>query len=103
MGILSAVLLYVLAANFSDTDVETNRYRILGLSVGVGVVDAVLGRLIGSSVVWVAIWAADFLLIAAGLQYWCGTSRNQALKVAGMFLGIRVILAIALIFISSRI
>jgi hypothetical protein len=97
MGALSAALLYILASIFSETDVETHRWRIFAVALGIGLLEFVLTRLLVGWLWSLFILLVIVLLIAGALTYWCGTPRKQALKIAGIYTGIRVALGIAVI------
>jgi hypothetical protein len=102
MGALGAALLYILVSVFSDTDVETHRWRILGIALGAGVFETALSHWLSGPIWMLPILLVEVVLIALALVYWCGTPRNEALKVTGIFTGIRVALGVAIALIWGR-
>jgi hypothetical protein len=100
MGALGAALLYILVSVLTDVDAEQYRWRILGLALGVGLFEALLNHVLPGLLWSLIIILVEVLLIALVLMYWCATPRKQALKVAGIFTGVRVGLAIAIAMFS---
>ena len=98
MGALGAAILYILVSTLSETDVETHRWRILGVALGAGVFETVLSHYLPGLVWALVILLVEVLLIAFALAYWCSTPRKQAIKIAGIFTVIRIALAIGIAF-----
>jgi hypothetical protein len=103
MGILGAIILYVLVSTMSDADVEANRWRILGVVLGIGVVEFLLSRILVGWVWGLVMLLVEMGLIALALTFWCGVPRKQALKIAGVYTGIRIAIGIALILVLPRV
>jgi hypothetical protein len=96
MGALGAALLYILVSVFTETDVEIYRWRILGVALGAGAFEMLLTHYLPGLLWALLILFVEVILIALALVYWCGTVRKQALKVAGIFTGVRIALGIAI-------
>jgi hypothetical protein len=90
---ITAVLLYILIAEFGGISASDNRWKILGLVAGVIVLEALTRAVADSwliSLVAVAVVAA---ILAMALVLWLKVERIAALKVAGLFFSIRLALA----------
>jgi hypothetical protein len=96
---LAVAILYMLVSVFSETDVETHRWRIFALAIGVGAVEYALTRFLVGWIWSLAILMLSVVLISLGLIYWCGTSRNQAIKIAGIYTAVRIGLAVVIILV----
>jgi hypothetical protein len=96
MGALGAAILYIFVSMFSDTDVEAHRWRILGIALGAGAFEMILSYLLPGLIWALLILLVEVLLIALALVYWCGTPRKQAIKVTGIFTGVRLALGIGI-------
>jgi hypothetical protein len=103
MGILGAIILYVLVSTMSDADVEANRWRILGVVLGIGVIEFLLSRVLVGWVWGLVMLLVEIGLITLALISWCGVPRKQALKIAGVYTGIRIAIGIALILVLPRV
>jgi hypothetical protein len=102
MGALGAVLLYIIVLTFSDTDAAANRWRILGIALGAGAFEVVLSHLLPGLLWTLLLLIVEVALIALALVKWCGTPRSQALKVTGIFTGVRVGIGIVLAILWPR-
>jgi hypothetical protein len=103
MGALGAAILYILVSTLSETDVEAHRWRILGVALGAGLFETVLSHILPGFVWALVILIVEVLLIAFALAHWCSTPRQQAIKVAGVFTGIRIVFAIGIaLFFGPR-
>jgi uncharacterized membrane protein len=96
---LAAAILYMLVSVFSETDVETHRWRIFAIAIGAGLLEYALTRFLIGWVWSLAILLLSVVLISVGLTYWCGTPRKQAIKVAGIYTAIRVGLGVLIILV----
>jgi hypothetical protein len=103
MGAIGAAILYILVSIFSDTDVEAHCWRILGIALGAGAFEIVLSHLLPGLIWALVILLVEVLLIALALVYWCGTPRKQAIKVTGIFTGVRLALGIGVALLWPRV
>lgn len=103
MGALGAALLYIFVSIFSDTDVETNRWRILGIALGAGAFETVLSHLFPGPLWALLILIVEVLLVALALVSWCGTPRRQAIKVTGIFTGVRIAIGVGIALLWPRV
>jgi hypothetical protein len=103
MGILGAIILYMLVSTMSDADVEANRWRILGVVLGIGVIEFLLARVLVGWVWGLAMLLVEIGVITLALTFWCGVPRKQALKIAGVYTGIRIAIGIVLILVLPRV
>ena len=100
---LSAAILYALVSIFSETDVETYRWRIFAVAIGTVAVEFALTKVL-SGLIWdIVIMLMSVLIVCLGLVYWCKTPRKQALKIAGIYALIRLGLAVGLFFLFRRV
>lgn len=103
MGIaIFAAFLYILVAKYGEIIVEDVRLRILGIALGTlaleGVAQHYLPGLLWAflSVLVVAV------LIALTLIHWCKVPKPAALKIVGIFTGVRLAIGIALIVFMAQ-
>jgi xanthine/uracil permease len=96
---LAAAILYMLVSVFSETDVETHRWRIFAIAIGAGVLEYVLTKFLTGWVWALVILLLSVVLIGVALTYWCGTPRKQAIKIAGTYTAIRIGLGVLLILV----
>ena len=99
LGALNAVLPYILVSVFSDAVASSVRWRILIIAVGSALIEAVLARLFPNIWAAVAILLGIVALVSIALIFWCAVPRRQALKIAGIYVGVRIALGAALILI----
>jgi xanthine/uracil permease len=96
---LAAAILYMLVSVFSETEVETRRWRIFAVAIGVGLIEYALTKLLSGWVWALAILLLSVVLISVALTYWCGTPRKQAIKIAGIYTAIRIGLGVVIILV----
>lgn len=96
MGIVSAVLFYILIAVITDRSAEEQRGRIFVACLLMGGVLTVLSRSV-SGLVGLMIWVAVGLSLAVvTLVFWIRVERGDAFRIAGWWIGIQVALAFVL-------
>jgi hypothetical protein len=100
--IINAVLLYVLVTTLGDSSEASTRWKVLVIAVGVAVGEAAVSRYV-SGLWWaIALIVLSTAIVASALELWCKLARAAALKVAAIFMGVRIALAAILIFVASR-
>ncbi len=88
MGLINAVVLYVLVSVFSSGTESSARWKILLIALGTGLLQAVLVRLVPGLGGALTAMLVSFGLIIVALIYWCAVERKPALKIASTYLGI---------------
>ena len=101
MGALNAVILYVLVSMLSEGGASEYRWRILIIAVGSVLLETVLLRLFEGWLWALAILVGVVLFVTAALILWCATPRKQALKIAGLYTGIRIAIGVVLILVAG--
>ena len=100
MGIVSAIGLYILVSIFSSGTESDARWKILAIAFGAGVVQAAILGVLPSIVGLLLAVVISAALIIAALVFWCGVERKPALKIAGSYFGLCVLLGIVMAFLS---
>ena len=101
MGILSAILLYILVAIFSPGVERQARFKILGTAIAAALASQDLVHLIPNLVGYMCSIALAVAVVVTLLTLWCGVKRKVALKIAAIYMGALVALSIGVTFLAS--
>lgn len=104
---LSALFLYVLTASFVEMpefgeERASFRWKIFLLGLGVPLAELVLLRWAGHALWAIPIVIAVAVLLAVALIYLCGINRGKAIKIAGIFQGVRLAVGVILAVLAQR-
>ncbi len=103
MGIIiNAIILYVLVSVLGDSTEASTRWKVLGIAAALVVIETAVSMNTTNVVVPFVLLALTSAGVALALITWCRLSRAKAIKIAAIFLGIRVVLAIGAVWLISR-
>jgi hypothetical protein len=103
MGIiLNAVVLYILVSTLGDSSDDSTRWKVLVIVVALVAIEGALSSRITHIVESLGLVILTTTGIALALVTWCKLSRPAAIKIAAIFLGFRIVLAVGAIWLISR-
>ncbi len=85
MYIVSALGLYILVSIFASGKESDARWKILGIAVGSGLLQAWLAQLTPGVAGLLAVLVLPLGFIAAALIFWCGVERVPAFKIVASY------------------
>jgi hypothetical protein len=99
VGVLGAVGLYILVSIFSSGTESDARWKILAIAVGAAVLQSIVIRRVPTLFGVLVAIAMSLGLVVAGLIFWCGVERRPALKIAGSYFGLCILVSVVTAFI----
>ncbi|MBX5463468.1 MAG: hypothetical protein IRZ28_20545 [Steroidobacteraceae bacterium] len=103
MGIIiNAVILYVLVSVLGDSSEVSTRWKVLGIAAAVVLIETAVSMSTTSIVANLVLIVLTTTGVAVALVTWCKLARSTAIKIAAIFLAIRIILALGAMWLVSR-
>lgn len=94
MGLIHAVVLYILVSIFSSGTEGSARWKVLSLAILAGVLPLITIRLVPNLLGAILSLVSVVLVVFVGLIYWCQVEKSAALKIAASFLGVTILLEV---------
>ncbi len=99
--IINAILLYILVSIFGDNSETSVRWKVLAIAVLVAIGEAAGAAALPGLWWLLGILVLSAVAVAVALQLWCKIARAAAIKIAALFMGVRIALQIVLMLIFS--
>lgn len=100
--IINAVILYVLVSVLGDSSEASTRWKVLAIALGLVIVETAVSTYITNLIVALLMVVVIAAAIAVVLEKWCRVSRNKAIQIAAIFLGLRIVVGVVLLLFLSR-
>lgn len=100
--IVNAILLYVLVSIFGNSSDPSSRWKVFIVAVLVAIGEGAAATALR---VWwwaIVLLVASAAIVAVALELWCKLPRATAIKIAAIFMAVRIALAAALLLVLSR-
>ena len=94
VGILSAVLLYILVSIFAPGVEKKARFKILGTAIAASIAQNTLVKLVPNLLGFAGSIVLSVGIVVTLLTLWCEVERKVALKIASIYMGSLLALAI---------
>jgi hypothetical protein len=97
--IINAIILYILVSLMGESSEPSLRWKVLGIAVALGLIETAISMTITNIVLNLALIVLASIAVAVALEVWCRLLRTTAIKIAAVFLGVRIALGVGLIFL----